>query len=1166
MYIEEIIIEGFKSYASRTTVGRFDPHFNAITGLNGSGKSNILDAICFVLGISNLSHLRASSLQELIYKQGQSGITKASVTIIFNNMDKRQSPPGYENSDKITITRQILMGGRTKYLVNGHVMQPTGVQNLFQSVQLNVNNPHFLIMQGRITKVVNMKPLEVVAMIEEAAGTRMYEVKREAALKTIAKKDKKLQEIEDLFQQDITPTLERLRKERANYMRWIANQEELERLKKCSLIAEYQTYEISIQRVSDSIQEKDKRRRYLMEQIGETNKQLQAVEKQLKETNDKENPLVAKNIRQTEEQIDELAKELVRVTTLHQIDSYNRAMEENEKDKYQILSWKEQQVKLESKLQVLKQRLDESRNELSRSLRFGTDNENQSTVGVKLLQEEIEDAQNDTKQVEIKLTSLQKQIASLEEEKSRILQALTQNDCFMGDLKQEKAKLVAKQNHLKVSLHEIDFDQEGKERLDKEKKECETLLEKEQQRLDALQGRISQLELHYDKNVPGLNGSKVYGILAQLFHVKDLNTYAIAIETTAGGKMFQIVVDNEQTAKKLLEKGGLKQKVTIIPLNRIKSRSINSEKIAKAQNICPQAQSALSCVEYDAQFESAMQFAFGSTIICPDNSTANNISFNPDIKVRTVTLQGDIYDPAGTLTGGSRPENLGKSSILQYLAEAIELKKQTATRRKHIEKLNMKIAEYAEKENSFREKKRELELVEHELQLLEKRFETSEEGKLQEKLKSLEMKKNGLIEEQKKWKQLLEKKQETVTQLQEQLESCHSGSLQNPVERLRKEQLRLRTETEGLGTELQTAHLEKNHLQQQSEELSIKVQNCERSLEEMQREIVNLEEKKQQHQQRLEQQKESLEIQRQRAREQNRELVELETTRDELCSRFENCNEALEKEVKELESLHQHQESTKKRLKRLEQQYHWIVEESQVTSILSESTSTQTIEEKLSTLQQEQSKLDKVVNKKVSSMFEQAEQEYQDLLRKKRIVESDRRKIQTVIRELDEKKILAVEKTWKKVNEDLASIFSTLLPNSSANLVPLSGKNILDGLEIQVSLNNCWKKNLSELSGGQRSLVALSLILALLRYKPAPVYILDEVDAALDLSHTQNIGTMLRKHFAHSQFIIVSLKEGMFNNANILFRTKLLDGSSTVERLVADNKNSKDQYKENDSG
>lgn len=109
------------------------------------------------------------------------------------------------------------------------------------------------------------------------------------------------------------------------------------------------------------------------------------------------------------------------------------------------------------------------------------------------------------------------------------------------------------------------------------------------------------------------------------------------------------------------------------------------------------------------------------------------------------------------------------------------------------------------------------------------------------------------------------------------------------------------------------------------------------------------------------------------------------------------------------------------------------------------------------------------------------------------------------------------------------------------------------GLEVKVAFGGVWKESLSELSGGQKSLLALSLILAMLLFKPAPIYILDEVDAALDLSHTQNIGRMIKAHFPQSQFIVVSLKEGMFNNANVIFRTKFVDGVSTVTRTINEN-------------
>lgn len=202
-----------------------------------------------MLGITNLSQVRASNLQDLVYKMGQAGVSKATVSILFDNSDPSQSPIGYEHCDTINVTRQVrpgagkgiqhaplrdahhrsrqvIIGGRNKYLINGKNAQASAVANLFQSVGLNINNPHFLIMQvsdvastrrgasmgggrvapysrsrplvapqGRITKVLNMKPVETLSMIEEAAGTRMFEAKKQAAIRTIEKKQAKVEEI-----------------------------------------------------------------------------------------------------------------------------------------------------------------------------------------------------------------------------------------------------------------------------------------------------------------------------------------------------------------------------------------------------------------------------------------------------------------------------------------------------------------------------------------------------------------------------------------------------------------------------------------------------------------------------------------------------------------------------------------------------------------------------------------------------------------------------------------------------------------------------------------------------------------------------------------------------------------------------------------------------------
>jgi structural maintenance of chromosome 2 len=239
----------------------------------------------------------------------------------------------------------------------------------------------------------------------------------------------------------------------------------------------------------------------------------------------------------------------------------------------------------------------------------------------------------------------------------------------------------------------------------------------------------------------------------------------------------------------------------------------------------------------------------------------------------------------------------------------------------------------------------------------------------------------------------------------------------------------------------------------------------------------------------------------------------------------------------------------------LEEEFHWIVAEKQFfgqphTDFDFEARDPREVKASYDEQCKSMTNLGQKVNLKVASMMDTAEREYEELMHKRSIIEADKAKIEAVIGELEEKKMEAIRTTWAKVNADFGSIFTTLLPGTQAKLSPAAGTTVDEGLEVRVAFGGVWKESLTELSGGQRSLLALSLILAILLFKPAPLYILDEVDAALDLSHTQNIGHMIRTHFKHSQFLVVSLKQGMFSNANVIFRTKFVDGVSTVTRTV----------------
>jgi len=206
--------------------------------------------------------------------------------------------------------------------------------------------------------------------------------------------------------------------------------------------------------------------------------------------------------------------------------------------------------------------------------------------------------------------------------------------------------------------------------------------------------------------------------------------------------------------------------------------------------------------------------------------------------------------------------------------------------------------------------------------------------------------------------------------------------------------------------------------------------------------------------------------------------------------------------------------------------------------------------QKINDLQSKFDQLSKVVDPSKLNNFHKHIQEFKSVQKKLDIIVKDKVKIHEIIEELDVKKCELLKRASDRVNTEFGKIFSSVLPGAQACLRQINPKNINAGLEIRVAFNGLWKESLDELSGGQRSLVALSLVLAMLLFNPVPLYILDEVDAALDLSHTQNIGKMLKQHFKQSQFIIVSLKDGMFSNANVLFRTKFVDGSSAVTRTT----------------
>lgn len=261
--------------------------------------------------------MRAQNQQDLIYKRGQAGVTKASVTIVFDNSDRATSPAGFETCKQITVTRQIALPNISKYLLNGHKSQQQMIQTLFQSVQLNINNPNFLIMQGRITKVLNMRPQEILGMVEEAAGTRMFEERKDKAKKTMGKKEKRVQEITSLLNEEIAPKLNKLRAEKRSFLEWQKACSEFEKSDRVLKAWEWSESNERASRKEQEIEEKHAEATRVTRDKEKREKELKAAEtqrEQVAKERDKELKKGGK-FKQLEDEVQELGKTVVKIRT-----------------------------------------------------------------------------------------------------------------------------------------------------------------------------------------------------------------------------------------------------------------------------------------------------------------------------------------------------------------------------------------------------------------------------------------------------------------------------------------------------------------------------------------------------------------------------------------------------------------------------------------------------------------------------------------------------------------------------------------------------------------------------------------------------------------------------------------------------------------------------------
>ncbi|KFH01016.1 RecF/RecN/SMC N terminal domain-containing protein, partial [Toxoplasma gondii VAND] len=526
----------------------------------------------------------------------------------------------------------------------------------------------------------------------------------------------------------------------------------------------------------------------------------------------------------------------------------------------------------------------------------------------------------------------------------------------------------------------------------------------------------------------------------------------------------------------------------------------------------PRVLRCLDVIDFDAnRHEKVALYTFGGSLICATAEMAEKITYQPNKRQAfpTVTVEGDVFQTGGVMAGGGSGHVKETLLLWKNFKRCSQMSQELEERARQIDFYLQPMEQTVQRRTQVT---RELRLAQNELHNIEQLMATSSAGSEMARAQQLEERRRDCT----KRKEEVEAEKGKVLAEVQQLEA-DVYELEHNRDKL---EASLKKEVKVLRQRLKSLEASVNTLQKKA-----KVEDVRKEIELCLSEAAQSDKK---------------------LGELTGKLKKLQKNKDHLLLTLKKHQHLMNDREKNIGAARQEMEA-------LQRANDWLhAEERKFNQPGSaydfRQLRPETARQRLQALQVEVQRLQKSVNSAAATLLEKTEKDLLALVERKTQVENDKAKIEAVISELDIKKRQSLETTWLQVNENFTGIFEQLLPNAQAKLAQVNPRDLMDGLEMRIAFNKRWKESLAELSGGQRSLLALSLILALLKVKPAPVYILDEVDAALDLSHTQNIGSMIKTQFPTSQFIIVSLKEGMFSHADVLFRTRLIDGVSNVER------------------
>ena len=644
----------------------------------------------------------------------------------------------------------------------------------------------------------------------------------------------------------------------------------------------------------------------------------------------------------------------------------------------------------------------------------------------------------------------------------------------------------------------------------------------------------------------------------------------MALEVAVGGALSNIIVDEFKTSRRLLQAKSFRGYVNFLPLDNLKPSPLSKEKIMKAaaiaesygQKVIP-ASSQEVLKPLSLGLGKVVESIFGNLLIAQSLEVAREIAYHKDIRTNVVTIGGDLVQSNGMMNGGFYKDD-PQTSFAQWIRykEVKDLKNKLAREKDRYNR------EKAKTEQSLDEMTKDLDIirkVKKEIEQTNREMMENNEEEIKLRISNLKAEVKETVKKKKNYtkqiKEDLKQKEDILKQLKaaRNSRSRTSGNslkeMEVQIENYNKEIKQIEDKMNSIKQELILIEGKitstKAEISEKNEEVEVirkKIEDEKRKLEQIQQESLG---------QMKEVKQKELDIQ-----QLSTEIEETQAQAERLISKFVVINKSLtnlKQENKQMnELLNEASEKYNLNIKALSEVDQEIPRDvKEELKDIGFFASMKNAEDQISGARVELVKInDKIqilrpkLNTNADNMGEDLKEKMIKLKHKKDILNKNKEELTTDIDYMDDLSVRAYEKCYKMVNENLGKMFSQLLPGAKARMQKVDAKGKEPGgIRIRVCFSGQWKESLSELSGGQKSLLALSFMLSMLKYKSAPFYILDEIDAAMDLSHTENIGLIISKYFPESQFMVISLKKGMYRSANVLFKTKLVDGKSVVQRI-----------------